>query len=241
MRDPPTRERSPAAAATPWPRERASPVRAKAKHAYHHGDLKRVLIEAAIKAVAKRGVAALNLRELAARAGVTSGAPYHHFSGREELLAAIAEEGFRLFEEDLTAARDQALPDASARLAALGGAYLAFAIAHPGYFRVMFHGLSLTSGPAAAGRRASGLLREAILACQGAGAAPPGDPQPLVLAAWSTVHGLATLWIDGALPFKGLDGERMATEIGGLIARMFAALARGGGAVAPASARAASS
>ena len=217
-------------------------MRAKRKTAYHHGDLKRVLIQAAVKAVAKRGVAALNLRELAARAGVTSGAPYHHFEGRDELLAAIAEEGFRLFEEDLTAARDQALADASARLAALGRAYLAFAIANPGYFRVMFHGLSLTSGPTAAGLRAFGLLREAILACQEAGAAPAGDPEPLVLTAWSTVHGLATLWIDGALPFRGLDPERMAPEVGGLIARMFAALAREGAAAATrASARAASS
>ncbi|MGB3580721.1 MAG: helix-turn-helix domain-containing protein, partial [Roseiarcus sp.] len=64
-------------------------MRAKRKADYHHGNLRRALIDAAVSAIAKHGVDALNLRQLAARAGVTPGAPYHHFTHREELLAAV--------------------------------------------------------------------------------------------------------------------------------------------------------
>ncbi len=56
--------------------------------------------------------------------------------------------------------------------------------------------------------------------------APEGDPAPLVLTAWSAVHGFATLWVDGALPFEGMDPDQFAPEIGRMVARMFAALAR---------------
>ena len=177
-------------------------------------------------AIAKRGIDALNLRQLAARAGVTPGAPYHHFASREELLAAIAEEGFGRLEAELIAARDAAGSDASARLEALGHAYIKFAVSSPGYFRVMFRGDAQSPGPTQPGLRAFHLLRDAVLACQEAGTAPAGDPSALVLTAWSAVHGFATLWVDGALPFEGMRPEQMAPELGRLLARMFAALAR---------------
>jgi AcrR family transcriptional regulator len=201
-------------------------MRAKRKADYHHGDLRRALIDAAVSAIARHGIAALNLRQLAARAGVTSGAPYHHFAGREDLLSAIAKEGFERLETELIASRDAARAEAGARLEALGRAYIAFAVSRPGHFRVMFHGDAQSSGPTAPGLRAFHLLRDAVLACQEAGTAPGGDPDALVLAAWSAVHGFATLWVDGALPFEGMRPELMAPELGRLLARMFAALAR---------------
>jgi AcrR family transcriptional regulator len=201
-------------------------MRAKAKHAYHHGDLKRALIATAVKAIAKHGVDSVSLRELAARAGVSPGAPYHHFPNRDELLASIAAEGFARLEARLIAARDAAPDNASARLEALGLAYVTFAVSSPGYFRVMFHGVSKTFGPTEAGLRAFHLLRDAVVACQEAGQAPQGDLTALVLIAWSAVHGFATLWVDRALPFEGLEPDRMAPEIGRLIALMFRALAR---------------
>jgi AcrR family transcriptional regulator len=203
-------------------------MRARLRKAYHHGGLRRVLIDAAVEAIAAHGIEALNLRRLAAQAGVTAGAPYHHFPSREQLLRAVAEEGFGQLAADLIAARDAAPAKAGARLEALGRAYVNFAISHPGYFRAMFHGDANSAGPTETGLRAFHLLRDAVLACQEAGAAPPGDPAPLVLAAWSAVHGFATLWIDGALPFEGLEPQRMAPELGRLLARMFAALARDG-------------
>ena len=177
--------------------------------------------------VARRGIDALNLRALAARAGVSPGAPYHHFGSRDGLLAAIAEEGFAHFETSLITARDAApAADASARLEAIGQAYLRFAAVHPGYFRVMFHGDAGAEGPAISGERAFALLHEAIVHCQREGTAPAGDPAPLVLTAWSVVHGLATLRLDRALPFKGLEPDRLAPRVAQLITRMFAAAAR---------------
>ena len=71
---------------------------AKRKADYHHGRLRQTLIETAVKTIAERGVDALSLRELAARAGVSPGAPYHHFPNRSDLLASIAEEGFTRLE-----------------------------------------------------------------------------------------------------------------------------------------------
>jgi AcrR family transcriptional regulator len=201
-------------------------MRAKRKSDYHHGNLRRALIDAAASAIAKHGIDALNLRQLAARAGVTPGAPYHHFANREELLTTIADEGFGRLEGELIGGRDAAGADASARLQGLGGAYVNFAVSCPGYFRVMFHGDSKSVGPSAPGLRAFHLLRDAVLACQEAGTAPAGDPGALVLTAWSAVHGFATLWVDGALPFEGMQPEQMAPELGRLLARMFAALAR---------------
>jgi AcrR family transcriptional regulator len=204
-------------------------MRPTPKKVYHHGSLRRALIDAAVNVIAKHGIDALNLRELAALVDVTPGAPYHHFPNRKDLLRGVAEEGFGKLGALMTAKGDAAAADAGARLEALGRAYVSFAIAHPGYFRVMFHGDANASGPTEAGLRAFNLLRDAVLACQAAGAAPKGDPSLLVLTAWSAVHGFATLWVDGALPFEGIDPDRLAPDIGRILSRMFAALARDDG------------
>jgi AcrR family transcriptional regulator len=200
-------------------------MRAKRKADYHHGDLRQALIETAVKTIAKHGIDALSLRELAARAGVSPGAPYHHFASRSGLLASIAEDGFARLEAQLIAARDTVPDNASARLEALGLAYITFAVSSVGYFRVMFHGDSISSGPSDAGLRAFHILRDAVVACQEAGHAPKGDATGLVLVAWSAVHGFATLRVDRALPFEGLEPERLAPEIARLVTHMFSALA----------------
>jgi AcrR family transcriptional regulator len=200
-------------------------MRLKKKKGYHHGDLRRTLLDVSIAVIDKHGVDALNLRELAIRAGVSSGAPYHHFTNREALLACIAEEGFSGLETAMIRERDASPDDATSRLAALGRAYVSFATAHRGHFRVMFRG-DLTPELVQEKPRAFHLLWDAIEDCQRSGAAPAGDVQPLVLAAWSAVHGLATLWIDGALPRKGLNPERLAPAVVTLLSDMFAALAR---------------
>ena len=201
-------------------------MRAKRKADYHHGNLRRALIDAAVSAIAKHGIDALNLRQLAARAGVTPGAPYHHFAEREELLSAIAEEGFERLEAELIAARDAAGAEAGARLEALGRAYITFAVSRPGYFRVMFHGDAKSSRPTRAGpARVPSVARRRSRLSGGRNGAG-GRSGALVLTAWSAVHGFATLWVDRALPFEGMRPELMAPELGRLLARMFAALAR---------------
>jgi AcrR family transcriptional regulator len=201
-------------------------MRLKKKSGYHHGELRRTLIDVAIGVIDKRGVDALNLRELALRAGVSSGAPYHHFADRETLLASIAEEGFSYLEAAMIRERSAAADDATSRLAALGRAYVSFATTHRGYFRVMFRGDLHTPDLVNARPRAFQLLHEAMEDCQRSGVAPAGDVQPLVLTAWSAVHGLSTLWIDDALPRKGLNPARLMPTVTTLLSNMFAALAR---------------
>jgi AcrR family transcriptional regulator len=201
-------------------------MRLKKKSGYHHGDLRRTLLDVSADVIDKYGVDALNLRELAERAGVSSGAPYHHFAGREALLASIAEEGFGYLGAAMIKERDAAPDDATSRLAALGRAYVTFATTHRGHFRVMFRGDLRSPELVQAKPRAFQLLWDAIEACQQSSVAPGGDPQPLVLTAWSAVHGLATLWIDGALPKKGLNPERLAPVVTTLLGQMLAALGR---------------
>jgi AcrR family transcriptional regulator len=201
-------------------------MRLKRKSGYHHGELRRTLLDVSVDVIEKHGVDALNLRELAIRAGVSSGAPYHHFAHREALLACIAEEGFGYLEAAMIRERDAAPGDATARLAALGRAYVKFATTHRGYFRVMFRGDLHSAELVQARPRAFQLLYDTIEDCQRSGVAPAGDLQPLVLIAWSAVHGLATLWIDDVLPKKGLNPERLAPKVTTLLGSMFAALAR---------------
>jgi AcrR family transcriptional regulator len=201
-------------------------MRTKRKSGYHHGELRRTLLDVSIDVIDKHGVDALNLRELAARAGVSSGAPYHHFADRDALLASIAEEGFSYLEAAMIHERSAAPDNPTSRLSALGRAYVSFATTHRGYFRVMFRGDLHSPNVLQARPRAFELLCDAIEDCQRSGVAPAGDLQPLVLTAWSAVHGLATLWIDDALPRKGLNPERLAPAVTTLLSSMFAALAR---------------
>jgi AcrR family transcriptional regulator len=168
------------------------------KRAYHHGDLRRVLVEAAARLVAERGLRGVTLREVGRRAGVSHAAPYHHFADRDALMAAVAEEGFRRFDTAQTAAAAAAGPAPRARLTALGVAYVRFAAAHPHHFRLMFRPELWKPGAypglAAVAARTFARLSETVGACRGG-----EDPQLPALLAWSAIHGLATLWLDGAL------------------------------------------
>src|SRR5512144_1083100 len=104
---------------------------------YHHGELRNALLTTALRIVAEEGVAALTLRDLARRLGVSHGAPAHHFPDRASLLAALAGEGFLQLSETLASATVDPARGRAARLRAAGRAYVAFALDHPGSFRVM--------------------------------------------------------------------------------------------------------
>lgn len=204
-------------------------MRVKKKTSYHHGDLRRALMELSVDVIKKQGVDALNLRALATRLGVSSGAPYQHFASRADLLAAIALEGFERLQQDMISSRDAAAADAGARLRAVGLAYVQFAGRHPGHFRVMFladaHGTQ-SQALSATSRQAYHLLRETVGECQRAGVAPEGQDSLLTLTVWSLVHGLASLWADGALPASGgkLDPAVMAPQVTALLQQMFESL-----------------
>ncbi len=172
------------------------------KRAYHHGDLPGALRAAALALIEEQGPRGFTLREVARRAGVSHAAPYRHFADRDALLSAIAEEGFGL----LDAAMHQAMTgfdDPGQAMRHSGRAYVEFALAHPAHYRIMF-GDALpadcqSASAGAAGDAAFQTLIDGITACQAAGLIPPGDPMPYAVAAWSSVHGLSLLLIDGRL------------------------------------------
>ena len=170
---------------------------------YHHGDLRRALLDAALAVLTEADARALTLREVARRAGVTHAAPYRHFTDKEALLSAVAEEGFRMLTEEMKAAQREASADPVERLESLGVGYVRFALRHPAHFQVMF-GPDLTWDEQMrtleeAADCSFQLLLDSVEAGQAAGKLRAGDPLPLGLLAWSTVHGLALLLVHGNL------------------------------------------
>jgi AcrR family transcriptional regulator len=150
---------------------------------YHHGDLRGAALRAAGKVLEKEGLAALSLREVARRAKVSHNAPYRHFADRESLLAALAAEGFELLGEAL----------ANVPPARMGEAYVTFAVENPQRFRLMFGGLlSLEKYPQLKARAAAAFA-EVEKSFAGLGS----DAPRAAAAAWSLVHGLSHLILDG--------------------------------------------
>jgi AcrR family transcriptional regulator len=190
---------------------------------YHHGDLRQALIDAALRILAKKGSAQLNLRQLARQTGVSHAAPYRHFQDKNALLAAVAEEGFRKMTAKMRAlAGTEANP--VLRLQRHGMGYVQFATENPAHYRVMF-GSELQQkhadeSLAAASAEAFSVLLDAVVACQLAGLARPGDPMNSALFCWSGVHGLSLLLIDGKLGPCGIgktNTHPLVEEITGLI------------------------
>ncbi len=180
---------------------------------YHHGDLRRALLDAALAVLTEADARALTLREVARRAGVTHAAPYRHFTDKEALLAAVAEEGFRTLTEVMREEMGRAGPDEVERLEALGVGYVRFALAHPAHFEVMFGPeLPWREEPCAlqdAADNTFGLLLASVQASQAAGKLRGDQPLPFALLCWSTVHGLATLLVHGN--FKHVEDQLPAS------------------------------
>lgn len=177
----------------------------KPASAYQHGNLRAALIQAGLKLLSEGGVQNLSLRAAALLAGVSHAAPYRHFADKDALVAAIAEEGFRSLTAALRTAQASCRSDRSReRLAALGAGYVAFAVDHPSYLRVIFGGVvDKTRAPdslKAAGDEAFGVLREAVAEGLATGELRGGDADELALACWSIVHGFSMLLVDRALP-----------------------------------------
>ncbi|MFH9014940.1 TetR/AcrR family transcriptional regulator [Streptomyces sp. NPDC017943] len=191
----------------------AADGRGAAGRPYHHGDLRRAILGAALDVIAADGPDALSLRDLARRAGVSHAAPAHHFKDRAGLLTAIAAEGFGLLADALREAAD--LKEAGVR-------YVRFAREHPAHFQVMFApgllragDLELTTARALAGDA----LRVAVTAV------PPhsrgGDARLAGVAAWSLAHGFATLLLGHNLdgPVGDRDPEEVFRELAVMLFR----------------------
>lgn len=167
------------------------------KAAYHHGDLRTALIEAALEIIDELGPQGLTIRKVAHRAGVSHAAPYRHFPDKDDLILAVVEKGFELLDAEMDRARREAGNDPLAQFAASGEAYLNFAMGYPAYYRVMFSGDLLSPGGNLSlrhtSREALDDLMASIVECQQLGLVRAGDPAAHALTILSTLHGFVSL------------------------------------------------
>lgn len=161
--------------------------------------LRRALLDASLALIEAEGLGGFSMREVARRAGVSHQAPYHHFADREAILAAIVAEGF----DGLRAASLAAIAghaDPTQRFTALGKAYFEFALSHPAHFKLMFRSeLVREDKHQEASACAQGALEVLMSAADEVAKATGRDQRVVMLTAWSCVHGLATLMLEGKL------------------------------------------
>jgi AcrR family transcriptional regulator len=194
---------------------------------YHHGNLRRALLDEALATIRAEGVAALTLREIGARVGVSRTALYRHFADKGALLTAVATEGFRTLRQQLVTAWEEG-GRGSAAFQAMGAAYIRFAAANPSHYRVMFGSFvapgNQDSELAAEAVGAFQALVDALAALQRDGAIRGDDTVLMARFVWSVVHGVAMLAIDGRLHEPGgveelmryaLDRLRTGIDAGG--------------------------
>jgi AcrR family transcriptional regulator len=190
-------------------------TRRKPRRAYHHGNLRRALLDEALVTIRANGVDGLTLREIGTRLGVSRTALYRHFADKRALLSAVATEGFRTLREQLVRAWEEGGGGRGpAAFQAMGVAYVQFAVASPAHYRVMFGGFVDTQAPdpelAAEGEGAFQALVDAVVALRHAGVVRDDDTVLLVSRfVWAVVHGVAMLAIDGQLPEPGSVEELM--------------------------------
>lgn len=174
---------------------------------YHHGDLRRALLEAALVILEREGESGLGLRDLARAVGVSAAAPYRHFDSRAALLEALAVTGFQRFTLAMEVVAAANPPD---MLAAMGKTYVRFALNNRGLFRLMF-------SPQVRRDNRPGLRMAADAAFQTLRYVSGGDVKTgrvAALAAWARVHGLAVLLLDGQIALQaGEDIEALIAEI----------------------------
>ncbi len=173
---------------------------------YHHGDLPTALRAATAELVAERGPTGFSLREVARRAGVSHGAPAHHFGGATGLLTSVATEGFQTLSDALRDAVE-GIDDPVERLTAMGKAYVNTALGHPGHFGVMCNDELVDTDDDEFGRVAGGayLRLVAVITELRDTLNPDLDVDAAATMTWSAVHGLAVL-------SPGLDGLARKTD-----------------------------
>ena len=174
---------------------------------YHHGDLRRSLIDAALALVTEEQDWTFSLREVARRAGVSHNAPYNHFADKRDLLAAVAAAGFAQLGERILSAIS-GIENAQTALEKSAEAYVSFGVENPAHYRLMFSSALITAeegrpeSVVVAGAETREILTEIIRrgAAMGifdATLCREDELRVAVLMAWSAVHGLTMLTIDG--------------------------------------------
>ena len=187
---------------------------------YHHGDLRQALLSAGVDLAREGGPDAVVLREATRRVGVSPNAAYRHFADREALLAAVCDAAQaalaeKIDEEFALVAMSDPISVARGHLRAVGTAYVRFALDEPGLFRTAFfvpadlEGADRPTRSGPSGRTPFELLGDSLDELVAAGVMPPARRPQAEFLAWSSVHGLAMLLIDGplrALPREHAEG-----------------------------------
>jgi len=197
----------------------SSAARARRPARYHHGDLRRALIDTALSMVTEEGAWNFTLREVARRAGVSHMAPYNHFEDKAALLAEVAALGFESLRQSLEAAARGQPRSARQAIAAIAAAYVRFGVEQPAHYRLMF-GAELAEKARypvlqAASDATFAVLTGVLERGHASGQVRRGVVRDQALAAWSLVHGLTTLLIDQRVSFLGVstgDAERHARQ-----------------------------
>jgi AcrR family transcriptional regulator len=208
-----------AKASTAKPRRR--PGRAAAPKPYHHGDLRRVLIDAALQLVGEGGPDAVSMREAARRAGVSPGAPFRHFPSRDALMNAVAVEAQRRFRAEIEAALSGApAGDPLGRFRCLGLAYLRWAMRNPTHFEIIssrrFFDHDRANGVSQDNAELIDLTERTLAEAFAQGQLRIPDLKRVQIAGRALVYGFARMNIDGHFPrwgVAGADAERTAEGI----------------------------
>ena len=189
---------------------------------YHHGDLRAACLRAARELLEESGGSGLSLRAVARRAGVSAAAPYRHYADRDELLSAVAGEGYRELAGYLAGAHPD--PETLDDLTAIAAAYVRFAVEHPALFRVMF--VEPCDPDHEERARATAALWEYVTGIAER-VFPGSDTGALATAVWAPVHGLAFLYLDGKI---GADGpEAVDRHVRAAVHALFTANPPGSG------------
>lgn len=176
---------------------------------YHHGDLRNALLDAALRHIEQHREISFTLRELAKTLGVSAAAPFRHFSSKRLLLAALAEAGYQLLSERFAELDAESAAQPVICLQRKGVAYVEFAVTHQAYFLAMNHPELADRNDLpeldAARNTVFTSMRHSVTACAEQGQLAPYGATAATLTAWSAVHGLAMLLIDGQLQELGFD------------------------------------
>jgi AcrR family transcriptional regulator len=188
-----------------WPRPRKKPA-----ERYHHGNLRRALIDEALRTIQTHGVGDLTMRTVSERLGVSRSALYRHFADKQALLAAVGSEGFRLLRQTIADAWEQN-GRGSIGFGAMAKAYVEFTVAHPSHYRVMFGGyiesIAKDEGFIGEAKAAFQTLVDALVDQQNTGIVRGDDPILMARFVWALVHGISMLVIDGQLREVGQREE----------------------------------
>ncbi len=194
---------------------------------YHHGDLRSALLAEAVAMIADAGVESVTMRAISGRLGVSRAAPYRHFPSKSALLVAVAATGFDRLKERLLAVEADAPRSGVERFRRMGEEYLRFAIENQAHYRLMYGKEALSRQDLPELREAANAifdhLVDVIRAQQKSGAVKRQEPRMQAFAAWSAVHGLASLVIEeqilGDVDLEDLIKHTTRTLLEGLRAR----------------------